>query len=437
MISLLQFFISLTILVLVHEFGHFLFARIFKIRVEKFYIFFNPWFSLFKFKPKNSETEYGVGWLPLGGYVKIAGMVDESMDRAQMAEPEKEWEFRSHPAWQRLIVMVAGVVFNFLLAIGIYSFVAFHWGDAYVPLNKASYGMEFSDVAKAAGFQDGDVLMATDGVPLDQAYGDETFRRIVEAKSVLVLRNGVEAEVAIPEDFMQQLMRSRLGLAGFRVPFVVDSVLANVPAAKAGLVSGDRILSVGGEPVFRSEFMAHIHAAKDSTLQIAVLRGADTLSLSITPDANGRIGVYTKPLSYFYEPVEITYGCFEAIPAGIQKGVAKLSGYVSDMKYVFTKEGGESVGGFLTILSLFPSEFDFHVFCEITAFLSVILAFMNILPIPALDGGHVLFLLYEVVMRRKPSQSFMERAQLAGMVFLFALLIYANTNDVIRAIFAN
>lgn len=437
MVSLLQFFLSLTLLVLVHEFGHFLFARIFKIRVEKFYIFFNPWFSLFKFKPKNSDTEYGLGWLPLGGYVKIAGMVDESMDRAQMAEPEKEWEFRSHPAWQRLMVMAAGVVFNFFLAVVIYSFVAFHWGDSYVPLNGASYGMEFSDVAKEAGFVDGDVLFAADGEPLDQAYSDETFRKVVEAKCVTVLRDGDEVGVRIPSDFMRRLMAARTGLAGFRVPFVVDSVMAGLPAGKAGLRAGDRFLAVNGQSLFRSECMSQFRSSKGIPLQLSVLRGADTLSLSVTPDENGLIGVYTKPLSYFYTPVEVNYNCSEAIPAGIRKGVSKLTGYVSDMKYVFTKEGGESMGGFLTIMGLFPPEFDFHVFCEITAFLSVILAFMNILPIPALDGGHVLFLLYEVVARRKPSQKFMERALLAGMFFLFALLLYANANDVFRALFLN
>ena len=434
--SLFQFFLSLMILVLVHEFGHFLFARICKIKVEKFYIFFNPGFSLFKYKPKNSDTEYGIGWLPLGGYVKIAGMVDESMDREQLAEPEKEYEYRSHPAWHRLLVSVAGVVFNFILALLIYSFIAFHWGDAYVPLNSATYGMEFSKAAQEVGFHDGDVLHSADGILLDGAYDDAAFRSVVEAKTVTVRRNGTLVDIQIPSDFMQRLMLGREGFASFRLPFVVDSVMPNAPAAKAGLRNGDRLLAINGTPVFRSDCSSFFSESKGKALSVSVLRGADTLSLQLTPDENGRICVYMKPLSYFYTPVEIKYGFFESFPVGISKGVSKLTGYVGDMKYLFTKGGGESLGGFLTIMSLFPADFDFHIFWEVTAFLSLILAFMNILPIPALDGGHVLFILYEIVFRSKPSQKFMELALMLGMFFVLALLLYANTNDVIRTFFS-
>ncbi|MCQ2218186.1 MAG: RIP metalloprotease RseP [Paludibacteraceae bacterium] len=435
--AFLQFILSLTILVLIHEFGHFLFARIFKIRVEKFYIFFNPGFSLFKFKPKNSETEYGIGWLPLGGYVKIAGMIDESMDRNQMAKPEQECEYRAHPAWQRLLVDVAGVVFNFILAILIYSFIAFHWGDTYVPVNEASYGMEFSSTAKEVGFQDGDVLYSADGEPLDKAFDDATFRKIIEAKTVTVNRGGALVDLQIPSDFMQRLMRDKSGFANFSLPFVVDSVMAGAPAAKSGLQEYDRLLAINGESTSRSDCMSMFSKSKNVELTLSVLRGADTLTLNITPDENGRIGVYVMPLSYFYTPKECRYGLLEAIPVGIHKGVAKLTGYVSDMKYVFTKEGSESIGGFISIMGIFPTEFDLELFLEVTAFLSVILAFMNILPIPALDGGHVLFVLYEMITRKKPSQQFMEKALMLGMLFLFALLIYANMNDVIRAFFSN
>lgn len=435
--SLLQLILSLTLQVVVHEFGHFLFARIFKIRVEKFYLFFNPWFSLFRFKPKNSETEYGIGWLPFGGYVKIAGMIDESMDRKQMAEPEKPWEFRAHPAWQRLLVMVAGVIFNFIMAIVIYSAIAFHWGDTYVPLNSVSYGMEFSPTAQEIGFKDGDVLWAADGQPLDMALDDATFRKMVEAEKITVRRGDEYVDVPMPSDFMLRLMRDKKGFANYRLPFVVDSVMPDSPASAAGLMPGDRFLKIDSMEVFRSDCMSLFAQSKNEELKLTVLRGADTLTLNITPNESGRICVYMMPLSYFYPPVELTYGFFESIPVGISKGVSKLTGYVSDMKYVFTKEGEASMGGFITIMGLFPTEFDALLFWEVTAFLSVILAFMNILPIPALDGGHVLFLLYEVVTRRKPSQRFMEVALMLGMMFLFALLLYANANDVIRTFFSN
>ncbi len=435
--SVFQLFLSLMILVLVHEFGHFLFARIFKIRVEKFYIFFNPGFSLFRYKPKNSETEYGIGWLPLGGYVKIAGMVDESMDREQMAEPEKEWEYRSHPAWHRLFVTVAGVVFNFILALLIYTFVAFHWGDSYIPLNSASYGMEFSNAALKVGFRDGDILHSADGVLLDEAFDDAAFRKIVEAKTVTVRREDSLVNIPIPSDFVQRLMRDNKGFANYRVPFVIDSVMPNSPASKAGLLKDDQFLTAKGNVAFRSDCTVLFAQSKGKELPLSILRGTDTLSLRITPDENGRICVYMKPLTYFYTPVELKYGFFESIPVGIKKGVSKLTGYVGDMKYLFMKDGGASIGGFLTIMSLFPPEFDAQIFWQVTAFLSLILAFMNILPIPALDGGHVLFILYEMIFRRKPSQKFMERALMIGMIFLMALLLYANTNDVIRTFFSN
>jgi len=430
----IQLIASLSILVLVHEFGHFIFAKMFKVRVEKFYLFFNPWFSLFKYKPKNSDTEYGIGWLPLGGYVKIAGMIDESMDREQMAKPPQPWEFRTKPAWQRLIIMTAGVVFNFLLAIAIYAGILFHWGEEYVRLQDVTTGMEFSQTAKNIGFQDGDVLLSADGVQLER-FDESTFRQILESKKVKVLRDGDTAVVSVPEDFMSRLLQEKKGFAAFRIPFVVKSVIKDSPAERAGLMPGDSVVAVNDSIVFLPDCIFAFAKHKEQPVFLTVIRQGQEEKITVVPDNKGKVGIYMKTLDELYPVRKITYSFTQAIPAGIQKGVRKLTGYVNDMKYVFTKEGVESIGGFGMIASLFPYPFNAQAFWEMTALLSVILAFMNILPIPALDGGHVLFLLYEVITRRKPSQRVMEVAQMAGMVFLLTLLVYANLNDLFRALF--
>ena len=430
----LQLIASLSILVLVHEFGHFLFAKIFKVRAEKFYLFFNPWFSLFKFKPKNSDTEYGIGWLPFGGYVKIAGMIDESMDREQMSKPPQPWEFRSKPAWQRLFIMIAGVVFNFLLAIAIYAGILFHWGEEYIPIQSVTTGMEFSQTAKNIGFQDGDILLSADGVHLER-FGESAFRQIIEAEEIKVLRGTDTVTVIVPGDFMNRLLQDKQGFANYRIPFVIKSVLKDSPAEKAGLMSGDSVIACNGSAAFLSDCIAAFASHKEQPLLLTVVRQGEQKEITITPDDKGKVGVYMKTLGDFYPVHKVTYRFFEAVPAGIQKGIGKLTGYVNDMKYVFTKEGAQSIGGFGMIASLFPVPFDAQAFWEITALLSVILAFMNILPIPALDGGHMLFVLYEIITRRKPSRRFMETAQIIGMVFLFSLLVYANLNDLFRMLF--
>jgi regulator of sigma E protease len=414
--------------------GHFIFARIFKVRVDKFYLFFNPWFSLFKFKPKNSDTEYGIGWLPLGGYVKIAGMIDESMDKEQMSKPPQPWEFRSQPAWKRLLIMVAGVVFNFLLAIAIYAGILFHWGEKYIPLQSVTTGMEFSQTAKNIGFQDGDILLSADGVHLEQ-FGEAAFRQLIQSKEVKVLREGEIVTVFIPDDFMTRLLQDKQGFANYRIPFVVKSVIENSPAERAGLMSGDSVVAINGSAAFVSDCISAFAAHKGEPVLLTIVRHGEEKDVTIIPDDKGKVGVYMKTFRDFFPVEKITYNFFEAIPAGIQKGVRKLTGYASDMKYIFTKEGAQSIGGFGMIASLFPYPFDAQSFWEMTALLSVILAFMNILPIPALDGGHVLFLLYEVITRRKPSDRFMEVAQVTGMIFLISLLIYANMNDVFRWLF--
>ena len=407
LIKAIQFMLSLSLLVLIHEFGHFIFARIFKVRVEKFYLFFDPWFSLFKFKPKNSETEYGVGWLPLGGYCKISGMIDESMDKEAMAQPPKPYEFRSKPAGQRLLIMVGGVLFNFLLALFIYSMILFTWGDTYMPLKNMKMGMDYSETFKHVGFKDGDILLKADTLTLDR-FGEDCLRSVVEAQNVTVLRNGVETVIPIPDDMMQRLLRDKKGFAALRFPMVIKEVPEpNAPAALAGMQAGDRGFYRNG--------------------------ALDTLTMQV--DSLGKIGVAVKAPAELFGLVTVKYGFFESFPAGIAKGIRTLKGYTNDMKYVFTKEGASSIGGFGSIGGLFPSTWDWELFWERTAWLSVILAFMNILPIPALDGGHVLFLLYEVITRRKPSDKFLEYAQMTGMFLLFALLLYANGNDIIRYFF--
>lgn len=434
-IRALQLILSLSILVLVHEFGHFIFARIFKVRVEKFYLFFDPWFKLFSFKPKNSETEYGVGWLPLGGYCKISGMIDESMDKEQLALPPKPYEFRSKPAWQRLLIMIAGVVFNFLLALFIYSMILFAWGDTYIPLKNMNMGMYYSDTAKEIGYHDGDILLEADGVPLER-LDEKTFRLLAEASEVTVLRRGKEVSVYVPEDFMQRLMRDRKGFVGLRYPMVVASIPENSPARVRGMQVGDSIVAINGiQTPSSSDVREQLVANKNGEVTVDFYRNGQKTELSLPVDTLGQLGIFSKSPADLYGTVTRKYGFFESFPAGIRKGIGTLTGYVNDMKYVFTKEGASNVGGFGTIGTLFPASFDWELFWERTAFLSIILAFMNILPIPALDGGHVMFLIYEVVARRKPSDKFMEYAQIAGMAFLFLLLIYANGNDIFRWLF--
>ena len=446
LIRALQLIMSLSLLVIIHEGGHFLFARLFKVRVEKFCLFFDPWFTLFKFKPKKSDTEYAVGWLPLGGYVKISGMIDESMDTDQMKQPEQPWEFRSKPAWQRLLIMVGGVLFNFLLALFIYSMILFTWGDQYIKIQEAPLGMQFNETAKAVGFQDGDVLLSADGVEFLR-YDADVLSQVADAREVTVLRGGQKASVYIPEDMMQRLMADSVRFASFRVPYVVDSIIANSHAAQAGLMPGDSIIALDGKPVSYFDYLEEMAARKQKAatlnndtvdlhqITLTYVRAGEMDTVTLGTDSAFRIGVYAQPMNRVMPMVTKEYGFFESFPAGVHLGVKTLKGYVGNMKYLFSKEGAKQLGGFGTIGSIFPATWDWHQFWYMTAFLSIILAFMNILPIPALDGGHVLFLFYEIIARRKPSDKFMEYAQMVGMFLLFGLLIWANFNDILRFFF--
>ena len=439
LVKALQLILSLSILVLIHEFGHFIFARIFKVRVEKFYLFFDPWFSIFKFKPKNSETEYGIGWLPLGGYCKISGMIDESMDKEAMAQPPKPYEFRSKPAGQRLMIMIAGVLFNFLLALFIYSMVLFTWGDTFLPLKNVKAGMDYSETFHNVGFQDGDILLKADDTELER-FDENCFRHVLNAKTVTVLRGGVETVIPIPEDMALRVMRDKKGFASYRFPMVIRELAemsdGTSPAALAGLQPGDSIVSVNGiETASFYEVGEVLAKNKDKDILIGFYRNGVSQTLTLHTDSTGKMGVYSVTPFEMYQTVTRSYGFLESFPAGVMLGVNTLKGYVSDMKYVFTKEGASSLGGFGAIGNMFPEEWDWQAFWMKTAFLSIILAFMNILPIPALDGGHVMFLLYEVIARRKPSDKFLEYAQITGMFLLFALLIYANGNDIFRYFF--
>lgn len=445
-IRALQLILCFMLLVVLHEGGHFLFAKIFKVRVEKFCLFFDPWFTLFKFKPKKSDTTYALGWLPLGGYVKISGMIDESMDTEQMKQPVKPWEFRAKPAWQRLFIMIGGVLVNFITALVIYAMILFTWGDTYVPLRNMTDGLKYNEMAQSVGFRDGDIPLRTNAVELERMDGD-MFRAISEAHSVTVLRDGKVVTFALPGDLsLLEMLKDQPRFAEVLMPSRIDSVTAGGVADKAGIRAGDELIGYNGKAfstwneyaVVRgsiADVLAQGNAADSLKMRQATLvvrraeTGAtDTLNVMLGKDY--MLGIaWNIPTATRYESVTRTYGFFESFPAGTIHGWKVLTGYVDDLKYIFTAEGAKSVGSFGAIGSMFPAVWDWQRFWELTAFISLMLAFMNILPIPALDGGHVFFLLVEVITRRKPSDKFMERAQTIGMALLLLLMAFALFND--------
>lgn len=435
----MQLLFALSILVIVHEFGHYITAKWFKCRVEKFYLFFDPWFSLFK--KKIGETVYGIGWLPLGGYVKISGMIDESMDKEQMNKPPQPWEFRSKPAWQRLIIMVAGVTMNVLLAFFIYSMILFTWGEKKVPVSSMKYGLAFSDsLMFDLGFKNGDKILAVGDRTIDD-YTD-IVPQLILGGTVTVERDGKTESITLPVDLIGQLVekrRSRITLLDPRIPVVAKIVADTGNAYKAGLRPGDQILSVNNTPArFFDQFSTMLADNKGKNIEVGVLRGSDTVNFQAPVNDKGQLGFALAGSLTDLDSLGvlkmnvINYGFFESFPAGIKFAGKKLKYYIDQFKLILSPKTGayKGVGGFKAMGSVFPNTgWDWEGFWNITAFFSLALAFMNLLPIPALDGGHVLFTLVEMISGRKPSDKFLEYAQIVGMVILFSLLIYANFND--------
>lgn len=437
LIKAAQLILSLSILVIIHEFGHFMFARIFKTRVEKFYLFFDPWFSLFKVK--RGDTEYGIGWVPLGGYVKISGMIDESMDKEAMKLPPQPHEFRSKKTWQRLLIMLGGVMMNFILAFIIYIGILYAWGDQYLPTANVKDGIMVYEAGEKIGLENGDKILTVDNVYI------ENFRKIIptvlldDAKAIQVLRNGQQVDVEISDEDLALLIKSK-AVFDPRVPFKfeVEKIIKDSPASLAGLEKGDVFVNVDGQSFdFYDQFTDYIKSHKGQEIAVNVLRDDVANTIPIKVSDEGTIGFYPKFMESaidFLKFETITYGFFESIPAGINKGINTIKDYLKQFKLIFSPKtkAYESLGGFIAIGNIFPGIWDWHSFWNMTAFLSIILGVMNLLPIPALDGGHVMFLLFEMITGRKPGDKFLEYAQIAGMALLLSLVLYANGNDIFK-----
>ncbi len=435
LIQILQLLLSLSILVIVHEFGHFAAAKIFNTRVEKFYLFFNPWFSIFKFEYKG--TEYGLGWLPLGGYVKISGMIDESMDKEAMKLPPQPWEFRSKPAWQRLIIMLGGVIMNVVLAFIIYIGMLTFWGDEYLSTKEANkYGIRPDTLAMEMGFLPGDKIISLDGLYVDD-FGKIPMNLVLnEVRSVEIIRDGKTVDVVLPDESLNKLINHKSPIFSVRMPFIAGKFSKESVAKDSGMEIGDVIVGINGNIItyfldFRDEIQKH----KNESVVITAVRDADTVNLTMQLDDKGLIGVF--PVGNLTEIFDLStqkYSFIEAIPAGFNRTISGIDNYLMQLKLLFSPKvkAYEGVGGFITIGSIFPEQWHWESFWKLTAFLSIMLAIINILPIPALDGGHVLFLFYEIIARRKPSDKFLEYAQIVGMVILFSLMIFANGNDIYK-----
>ncbi len=437
LIKTAQLLLSLSLLVVLHEFGHFMFARLFKTRVEKFYLFFNPWFSLFKIK--KGETEYGIGWLPLGGFVKISGMIDESMDKEAMKLPPQPWEFRSKKTWQRLLIMLGGVIMNFITALVIYIGILYAWGESYLPTENAKFGIEVNEVGEKIGFQNGDKILTVDNKYI------ENFNKIVptivldNVKTVQVERNGQKVNINISDEDLALLLKSK-SIINPRFPFnhSVGKVIKDSPAKVAGLKKGDILKKVDDQSFdYYDEFSHYLNSKKGKEIEMELERDGSLITKKVTVGEDGKIGfypVFNTPEVFKFKTIK--YGFFASIPAGISRGVQTTKDYLKQFKLIFNKKtkGYESLGGFATIGNIFPGTWDWYSFWNMTAFISIILAIMNLLPIPALDGGHVMFLLGEMITGRKPNEKFLEYAQIAGMILLLALVLYANANDIIKII---
>ncbi len=434
-IKITQFLLSLSLLIVLHEMGHFLPAKLFKTRVEKFYLFFDYKFSLFK--KKIGDTVYGIGWIPLGGYVKISGMIDESMDKEQMMQPPQPWEFRSKPAWQRLIIMLGGVTVNFILGIFIYIMMFNVWGDEYVGVNDVTYGFSVVDDFKELGFQNGDKILTVDGEEPEDVMDVNKFLFLRDVQEIKVEHpDGSTETVQIPENIGYQMWQGGyMDPLTPRVPARLDSIKPNSPADEAGIQYGDRVISVDGESItFWTELTERVKKNKErKPMEIGIEREGRELTFTIAPNEENNLGVYVLP--DIDEILTISHKDFtfaESIGPGFSRAYWTLKDYMGQFKYVFTKKGASSLGGFITIGSIFPSTWNWESFWSITALLSIMLAFMNLLPIPALDGGHVVFTLYEMISGHKPSDKFLEYAQITGFVILVSLLLLANGNDIYK-----
>ncbi len=436
-----QLMLSLSILIVLHELGHFVPARLFGTRVEKFYLFFNPWFSLFKVQ--KGETEYGIGWLPLGGYVKIAGMIDESFDSEQMKGEPQPWEFRSKPAWQRLVIMLGGVLVNFLLGFFIYGMVLWAYGEEYLPSTEVAYGIYVDELGEKLGLQDGDQILSINGKPFEKFNDRVLVREVVinNAGQMTIRRNGQEMKMPIDESFVGILSKHEnkdKQIFGPRFPFVTNQVLEDSPAEAAGIQPDDKIISLNGEPTpFFTDFQRKAKDLKNEAVTMGVVRGRDTLSIELTTTESGTVGIYPYGPTHYFDLKRQDYSLAAALPAGVDKGWNILTDQVKAFGQMFRGklDPNESLGGFGSIASMYGSVWNWERFWLMTAILSLILAFMNLLPIPALDGGHVMFLLYEVVTGRKPSDKFIEYATMVGFILVIGLVLYVNGLDVFRSFF--
>jgi regulator of sigma E protease len=438
LIKILQFLLSLSILVIIHEFGHFIFAKLFKTRVEKFYLFFDPWFSLFK--RKIGDTEYGIGWVPLGGYVKISGMIDESMDREQMKQPAQPYEFRSKTSGQRLLIMTGGVLFNFILALLIYVCVLYAWGETYLPTANVKYGIVTDSVGYSIGLRNGDKILSVDNQKIENFAQISSDIVLNGRKSIQVEREGEILNIAIPVEYIAQMLKGNGKIEARTTfsPYVITAFQKHSPGKAAGLLTGDELLGLDGiKFTWFDEFQKYLLGNKTRAITVNILRKGEQIDIPVVPTSEGFLGIASsRTYDQMFELKTLKYGLLASIPAGISKGFKTIKDYLKQFKVIFSKhtKAYESLGGFITIGSIFPGVWDWQSFWNLTALLSIILAVMNILPIPALDGGHVMFLLYEVITGRKPSDKFLEYAQITGMVILFALLIFANGNDIMRLI---
>ena len=440
LIKAAQLILSLSILVVLHELGHFIPAKLFKTRVEKFYLFFDPWFSLIK--KRFGETEYGIGWLPLGGYVKISGMIDESMDKNQMKKPAENWEFRAKPAWQRLIIMLGGVFVNLLLGVFIYSLTLFYYGDKYLSNDNITDGVWCVDsIAFDLGFKTGDKILSADGKKI------ERFSDILEStlisKNITINRAGQHIDLPIPTDIISRFIEQESRAVFLpRTPSIIAGFPENSACQQSGLMIKDRIVQIEQTEIkYHDQVFSTLQGYKNQSVYVTVIRNGSLMGFDVPVSVDGKIGFYNAALSLnelnrlgVYTLSSEKYSLLSCFPAGWNKAIKKLSSYINQFRLILNPNTGayKGLGGFGSIGSLFPSEWNWEIFWNLTAFLSLMLAFMNLLPVPALDGGHVMFLLYEIIVGKPAPEKFVENAQVFGMIILLSLVVYANANDIIR-----